>query len=135
MEHVARMGEMRNVYRYKMLFRKPEHNRTLESTRHRWVEILNWILKKTGFRGGVNLNGSEQGSVVVSYGPLVSTFINGTSTFSFNRHINNVPSHISNTNYLQCSLPVELLRLALSLCLLTFPYFVFNLPPFLFNPN
>jgi hypothetical protein len=38
--YVARIGGMRNAYRYKMLSREPEEERTLERTRRRWVEIL-----------------------------------------------------------------------------------------------
>jgi len=42
--HVARMGEMRNEY--KVLVGKPEGKRPLGRPKHRWEDILEWILGK-----------------------------------------------------------------------------------------
>jgi hypothetical protein len=36
--HVARMGEKKNVYR--LLVRKPERKRPLESSSHRWADAI-----------------------------------------------------------------------------------------------
>jgi hypothetical protein len=42
--HVARMGETRNAYR--ILVGKPEGKRPLGTPRHRWMDILKWILDR-----------------------------------------------------------------------------------------
>jgi hypothetical protein len=40
--HVTRMGEERNVYR--VLVGKPEGKRPIGRPRHRWEDVLEWIL-------------------------------------------------------------------------------------------
>jgi hypothetical protein len=45
-EHVARMGEERNVY--KVLMGKPEGNRPLGRTRHRWEDEVRMDLREIG---------------------------------------------------------------------------------------
>jgi hypothetical protein len=42
--HVARMGAKRNAYR--LLAGNPEGKRPLGRPRHRWVDILKWILER-----------------------------------------------------------------------------------------
>jgi hypothetical protein len=44
--HVARMGEMRNVYR--ILVVKPEGKRPLGRPRHRWVDNIKMDLREIG---------------------------------------------------------------------------------------
>jgi hypothetical protein len=46
-EHVARMGEDRNVY--KVLMGKPEGKRPLERPRRRWEDGIRMDLKETGW--------------------------------------------------------------------------------------
>jgi hypothetical protein len=45
--HVARMGEMRNVYR--ILVGKPEGKRPLGTPRRRWVDNIKMDLRETGW--------------------------------------------------------------------------------------
>jgi hypothetical protein len=45
-EHVAHMGEMRNVYT--ILVRKPEANRQLGRPRRRWENNIRMYLRKIG---------------------------------------------------------------------------------------
>ena len=46
-EHVARMGEKRDVYR--VLVRKPEGKRPLERPKRRWEDNIKMDLQKVGF--------------------------------------------------------------------------------------
>jgi hypothetical protein len=48
-EHVARMGEKRNVCR--LLVGKPERKRTTRKTRHRWVDNNKIDLEEIGWCG------------------------------------------------------------------------------------
>jgi hypothetical protein len=47
--HVARMGEMRNVY--KILVGKPEGKRPLRRSRRRWEDNIGMYLRKIGWEG------------------------------------------------------------------------------------
>jgi hypothetical protein len=49
-EHVARMGEERNVYR--VLMGKPEGRRPLGSPRRRWEDGIRMDLREIGWGGG-----------------------------------------------------------------------------------
>jgi hypothetical protein len=57
-EHVARMGEGRNVYR--ALMGKPEGKRQLQRPRRRWEDGIKMDLREIGWGGGcgVDLPGS-----------------------------------------------------------------------------
>jgi hypothetical protein len=55
-EHVARMGEGRNVYR--VLVGKPEGKRPLERPRRRWEDGIKKDLGEIGWGRGVDLSGS-----------------------------------------------------------------------------
>jgi hypothetical protein len=48
--HVARMGEVRGVYR--VLFGRPEGKRPLERPRRRWEDNIKMDLRETGIDGG-----------------------------------------------------------------------------------
>jgi hypothetical protein len=58
-EHVARMGEGRNVYR--VLVRKPEGKRPLERRRHRWEDGIKMGIREIGWGRGVDSPGSLAG--------------------------------------------------------------------------
>jgi hypothetical protein len=51
-EHVARMGEIRYVYR--VLVGKPEGKRSLGRTQHRWVDNIKMDLQKVGWGHGLD---------------------------------------------------------------------------------
>jgi hypothetical protein len=55
-EHVARMGDGRNVYR--VLVGKPEGKRSLERPRRRWENGIKVDLREIGWGCGVDSSGS-----------------------------------------------------------------------------
>jgi hypothetical protein len=54
--HVARMGDVRNMYR--VLVGKPEGERPLEKPRRRWEGGIKMDLREIGWGGGVGSPGS-----------------------------------------------------------------------------
>jgi hypothetical protein len=58
--HVARMGEKRNAYRYRLWVGKPEGKRPLGRPRRRWVDNIRMDLLEVGL-GDVDWIGLAQG--------------------------------------------------------------------------
>jgi hypothetical protein len=58
-EHVARMGEEREVY--KILVGKPEGRRQLGRPRRRWEDGIKMDLRETGWGGGIWLDSTGSG--------------------------------------------------------------------------
>jgi hypothetical protein len=54
--YVARMGESRGAYR--VLVGKPEGERTLGSTKRRWKDNINMVLRKWDGEDGLDSSGS-----------------------------------------------------------------------------
>jgi hypothetical protein len=88
--HVARMGEMRNVY--KMLVGKPEWKRPFMRHRHRWNDTIKMDIKETGCKDAdwihlaqykIQLRDLVNTVIYFRVPKEAEIFLNGEATISF----------------------------------------------------